>query len=152
MGVRFVPGSALVLAAGQHRAVAVMTAKSPFIAFYAAPDEPNAVEIQGLCAGEPLFVIAVMRSAYASGRWGDVVDRLPKEELPAIPRRFRQDVVNGSCSIIEVGQPTRLLVPQEECIGLECDAVWSAEHVESRLSDHYDGRPNVWVESLKVKP
>jgi hypothetical protein len=29
--------------------------------------------------------------------------------------------------------------------------VWAAEHVEDRLRDHYAGRPNQWVESLRIE-
>lgn len=34
---------------------------------------------------------------------------------------------------------------------LECAAVWDPEHIEDRLRDHFGGRPNKWVESLKPK-
>ena len=37
----------------------------------------------------------------------------------------------------------------EECVGLERAAVWEPEHVEDRLRDHFAGRSNRWVESLK---
>lgn len=39
---------------------------------------------------------------------------------------------------------------REQCLGLECAAVWSAIHVESRLDDHFAGRPNLFVESLSA--
>ncbi|MER7274755.1 hypothetical protein ABT369_09885 [Dactylosporangium sp. NPDC000244] len=113
--------------------------------------EPDPAAIQEICTGDPLFVIAVMRSAYSAGRWGHALGRLPEKTLPAIPPVFRQEVGSGACSIVEPGHSTRLPVPREECLGLERQAVWSAEHIESRLSDHYEGRPNVFVESLKVK-
>jgi len=38
-----------------------------------------------------------------------------------------------------------------ECEGLERCAVWEPEHVEDRLRDHFAGKPNVWVESLRLK-
>jgi hypothetical protein len=35
-------------------------------------------------------------------------------------------------------------------LGLDCAAVWSAFHVESRLDDHFAGRPNGWAERLSA--
>jgi hypothetical protein len=137
--------------AGGQRALAVMTARSPYIAFYSCRGEPDPAAIHEICSGDPLFVIAVMRAAYSAGRWGRVLARLPETALPAIPPVFRQEIGSGACSIVEPGQSTRLSVPREECLGLERQAVWSAEHIELRLSDYYEGRPNIFVESLKVK-
>jgi hypothetical protein len=136
---------------GGHHALAVMTARSPYIAFYSCRGEPDPAAIQEICSGAPLFVIAVMRSAYSAGRWGRALGRLPETALPLIPPVFKQEIGSGACSIVEPGQSTRLSVPREECLGLERQAVWSAEHIESRLSDFYEGRPNIFVESLKVK-
>jgi hypothetical protein len=149
--VRFTPGSVLLVPAGIHRALAVMTAREPFIAFYGCDRDPEPSEIPALCAGRPLFVVGVDRAAYATGHWGPVLWRLPEQDVPAIPPIFHQDVINGACSIIEPGVSARLLVSREECIGLERQASWSKEHIESRLEDHYEGRPNVWVEAMRVK-
>ncbi|MBB2946396.1 hypothetical protein FB565_006164 [Actinoplanes lutulentus] len=128
-----------------------MTAREPFIAFYGCERDPEQAELPILCSGRPLFVIGVDRAAYSTGRWGTVLLRLPEQNLPAIPTVFHQDIFNGTCSIIEPGVSTRLSVPREECIGLERQASWPKEHVESRLTDHYEGRPNVWVEAMRVK-
>jgi len=57
------------------------------------------------------------------------VSELPERDLPAIPPVFRQDILNGSWSIIEAGVSTRLSVPREECIGFERQAVWSEGRV-----------------------
>lgn len=40
---------------------------------------------------------------------------------------------------------------REECEGLEICAVWEAHAVEERIIDHYNGVPNFWVESMKIK-
>jgi hypothetical protein len=40
---------------------------------------------------------------------------------------------------------------KEQCIGLECAAVWEAEHVVDRINDHYAGRKNKWLEQLEIK-
>ncbi|GAA2909956.1 hypothetical protein Acy02nite_89310 [Actinoplanes cyaneus] len=151
MRIQFESGSVLLVPAGAHRALAVMTARAPFIAFYGCDRDPEPAEIPVLCSGRPLFVIGVDRAAYSNGYWGPMVVRLPEHNLPTIPPIFHQNVFNGACSIIEPGVSTRLLVPREECIGLERQASWSREHVESRLTDHYEGRPNRWVEAMRVE-
>ena len=38
-----------------------------------------------------------------------------------------------------------------ECEGLEREAVWDPEHIEDRLSDYFSGKPNKWVDSLKLR-
>ncbi|GAA2717373.1 hypothetical protein [Actinoplanes palleronii] len=151
MAISFNSGSVLLVPAGRYHALAVMTAKTPHIAFYSCRDEFDIADIGSLSANEPLFVIAVMKAAYSAGRWGQVLGQLRETAIPAAPPVFRQEIGSGACSIVEPGRSTRLLVPREECIGMERQAVWSAHHVESRLVDHYEGRPNIFVESLKVE-
>ncbi|XVU20913.1 hypothetical protein ACQPZJ_26975 [Actinoplanes sp. CA-054009] len=141
----------LLVPAGRFRVLAVMADRSPYVAFYACRGEFDDFDIKDFDAGDPLFVIAVMRSAYSSGRWGHSLGRLPETAVPTVPPVFRQEIGSGACSIIDPGRSTRLSVPKEECVGLEREAVWSAQHIESRLSDHHEGRPNIFVESLKVQ-
>ena len=40
---------------------------------------------------------------------------------------------------------------REQCLGLERAAVWEPENIESRLADHYAGRPNAWADSLRLQ-
>jgi hypothetical protein len=102
-------------------------------------------------AESPLFISAVHKSAYSTERWGSVLLKLPKAVLPEIPCFFRQDPLNPeNCEIFNTQGETRSASPSE-CAGIERSAVWSAEHVESRLTDSYAGRPNAFVESLRVK-
>jgi hypothetical protein len=55
----------------------------------------------------------------------------------------------ADCMIIEPGR--RVAATPSECIGLEPEAIWSAGHIESRIADAYAGRPNMFVESLRLK-
>ncbi len=96
-----------------------------------------------------LFKIWVMRSAVTSGRW-KIVGTTPLEEnLKVEPHFFKIDPLNKKLSIYFHDKESPATV--EECRGLECAAVWSAEHVEDRLRDYYAGQPNKWVESMKIK-
>jgi hypothetical protein len=96
-----------------------------------------------------LFIVAVMNSAFKKGRW-PIVGHIPLEVQLKDPPTFIQDQLNkDSFQLYEAG----VISPatREQCVGLERCAVWDPEHVEDRLRDHYAGRKNKWVESLKMK-
>lgn len=97
-----------------------------------------------------LFQVPVMDSAVKRGRW-KILGSAPLEEQLRVPApRFMQDVLKPtSFSISQMGKIRP--ATREECVGLECEAVWEAPHVEERIRDHYAGRKNYWVESLKIK-
>jgi hypothetical protein len=96
-----------------------------------------------------LFKVPVMDRAVTSGRW-EIVGIAPLEDsLKALPRFFKQDPINNKLSTYYRGEERPATA--EECEGLEKAAVWDAEHVEDRLTDHYLGRPNKWVASMKIK-
>jgi hypothetical protein len=93
----------------------------------------------------------VERSAYVKGGWGKPIRRLPESDLPPLPRFFWQDVTNkNNCKIIEPGVRSITASPSE-CVGLEPQGIWAAEHLTSRILDTYAGRPNMFLESLRVK-
>ena len=80
-----------------------------------------------------------------------VVGNGPLEnELRTPPPRFIQDALRpDQFRIYENGKIRS--ATKEECLGLEREAVWDPEHVEERIRDHYAGRKNRWVESLRIK-
>lgn len=62
-----------------------------------------------------------------------------------------QDIIDPSqFSIYNPNNGEIIRATKEECSGLERSAVWEPEHVEDRLIDHFENRPNKWVESLKI--
>ncbi|WP_143662774.1 hypothetical protein [Streptomyces sp. CB03238] len=147
MSVRFSPGVVLQVSVGEGRsAYALMLGVRPYIAFF-----PDGQVVSDLPEGDPLFIVAVHNKAYSRGRWGSVLRRIDPATLPEIPNFFRQNLLNPEdCEIAEAVGKVRQATP-EECVGLERSAVWEAEHVEQRISDVYAGRPNLFVESMKVK-
>jgi hypothetical protein len=118
-------------------------------AFYDKRDETELAisEILGLPV---LFEVAVMDHAVKEGRW-TVVGHAPLDgHFSKVRPRFIQDRVKpDSFSIYESGAIRPAL--RHECVGLEAAAVWEPAHVEDRLRDHYAGRTNKWVESLRIK-
>jgi hypothetical protein len=97
-----------------------------------------------------LFQVPVMDYAVTRGHW-KVVGTAPLDDaLKNPPPRFMQDALRPNMfSIYEKGKIRP--AAKEECIGLERAAVWDPDHVEDRLRDHYAGRKNKWVESMRMK-
>ena len=96
-----------------------------------------------------LFRIAIHKSAWTRGRWPRVAKlKVPPGLLAAVPMFMRDRLRPDQYSIYldgEIRPATRA-----ECIGLERMAIWDPEHAESRLEDHFAGRPNVWVLQLAI--
>jgi hypothetical protein len=97
-----------------------------------------------------LFQIPVMDYAVRRARWV-IVGSAPLEDGLSNPRpRFMQDAIRKD--EFRIYQSGRIRpATKQECIGLEREAVWDPTHVEDRLRDHYAGRRNKWVESLRIK-
>lgn len=97
-----------------------------------------------------IFQVAVMDYAIRDGIWIIIGNKALQEELLTPRARFIQDPVRkDKFRIYENGQMRPAM--REECEGLEAGAVWEASHVEDRLRDHYERRPNKWAESLKIR-
>lgn len=95
-----------------------------------------------------IFRLWVHQSAYTKGRWLKI-DRQPisRELLKQVPR-FKKDTIAGSLSIYVDGQESHATA--EECLNLECAAIWDPEHVEDRIRDYCENRENIWVKSLAI--
>jgi hypothetical protein len=96
-----------------------------------------------------LFFVAVMNRAIKERRW-EITGHVPLETGFQSPPRFIQDALNKKR--FEIYQHGRIRpATRQECVGLERQAVWEPEHVEDRIRDHYAGRPNKWVELLRMR-
>ena len=87
-----------------------------------------------------------MNSALGKKGWPIVGNINLSEELMAVPTFYIYDQIGKSFSIYSDSK--EIPATKEECLDLECAAVWSLEHVESRLADLYSWKNNIWVESL----
>jgi len=96
-----------------------------------------------------LFKVSVMDRAIRSGRWRVIGNKSLRHGLEKPTTFFMQDATSGEFSIYREGaiRPAT----EDQCRGLERAAVWDPEHVEDRSRDHYAGRTNIWVNSLKPK-
>ena len=91
----------------------------------------------------------VHTSAYSKGRWRKI-DKKPipdylAEEVP----RFKKDHISGKISIHINGNDYP--ASYNDCVNLECAAVWDANHVEDRLRDHCEDKENIWVKSMSIE-
>jgi hypothetical protein len=118
-----------------------------------ADNEP--VDLLDVVESPVAFRVLVMDRAFSrTGPWTllDVVS-LSVAERTAVSRYARKDVL-GHVTIYwkdpANGSGGERAATAAECEGLERDAVWDPEHIEDRLRDHFAGRPNEWVESLRV--
>ena len=97
-----------------------------------------------------LFQIPVMNYAVTKGIWTIVGHVEPPPSLLEPPKFFIQSSMNGLLFITTTGDD-RIPASFDECVDLECCAVWDPEHVVSRLEDHFAGRPSKHVEILRPK-
>lgn len=82
-----------------------------------------------------LFRVAVNNSAWNKGRWLRVGKAAPPPEVLAPVPTYILDPIDGRYSIYLLGD-IRPATP-EECVGLQPCEVWSPQHVEDRLRDHF---------------
>jgi len=99
-----------------------------------------------------LFIVAVYNNAITSGRWKKIGNTILDDRFKTLPLNFIQDSINPE--IFEIYNPNTGTITKstrEECRNLECAAVWEAEHVESRILDHFNGTENIWLKQLQIK-
>lgn len=122
----------------------------PYVAVYDLATDQDETDMAKVVTRPILFIVAVHDRAI--GRAFPVVGRAPAGSAPPpVPEYFMQDMFNPrNCKIIDVEGNMREVTPQE-CVGLERAAVWEAEHVAERIRDHYAGRPNPHLESMKLR-
>jgi hypothetical protein len=108
------------------------------------------LDAPAVVASPVLFVVPVMDHAVTGGRWPRVGNVPLEAALAEPPPLFIRDKINpAKFFLYRGGQMTP--ATRAECAGLECCAAWDPTHVEDRLRDHYAGRPNKWLESMRIK-
>ncbi|MCU0493043.1 MAG: immunity 26/phosphotriesterase HocA family protein [Chloroflexaceae bacterium] len=105
----------------------------------------------GVAARPVIFRLWVMRYAHGSGRWQKIgiAPLQPMLEAPVL--RFNQDPLKPEHIELGYDGTSGRLVTPEEAMLYERAAVWEPEHVEDRLRDYFDGKPNKWEESLRLR-
>jgi hypothetical protein len=145
-------GDILKLDLGEGRHSYAQVGGDPLIVFFegAFTDDVPLDEVPQLPV---LFRIWVHDDAIKKGIWPVLGNQPLAADNSVEPFFYKQDGFTGALSLYHstfAATGWERPASATECEGLECAAVWDPEHVEDRLRDHYDGRANQWVESLKI--
>jgi Immunity protein 26 len=121
-------------------------------AFYDIYSEVKIANVEHLKGKNVLFVLGVYNHAITKNRWKVIGLSELENGMKQIPFAFVQDSMDiTKFEIYDPNTGATRTATKAECLGLECAAVWEPEHVEDRIMDYFEGRPNKWVESLKIK-
>lgn len=82
------------------------------------------------------------------GAWKKIGKKGLSKDEKTPSRYFKRDKLTGKYFIYQ--NSTFIPAERTDCLGLEATAVWSKDHAESRLNDHFFGRENVWAKSLSA--
>lgn len=99
-----------------------------------------------------LFILMVYDDVITSGHWKKVGKLRIREDLKIQPNKFIYH--KGENPEYEIYNPNTGEIrrsTKEQVKGLECAAVWEANHVEDRIRDHYLGVPCIWMEGMTVE-
>ena len=99
-----------------------------------------------------LFYVGVYDDIVIDGYWVKIGNLPIRSEFQTVPMQFIQhphEKIEFELYNPNTGEIVN--AKKEDCIGLECCAVWDKEHVEQRLEDYYNGVPNKWVEDMKIR-
>jgi len=112
---------------------------------------PENLPVEEVVCRPILFQVWVMDYAVTKGDW-PVIGHVPlTEELLEEPLFFKRDPITKQLSVYRGSTAEDRPATAAECRSLECAAVWDPEHVVDRLRDHSEGKPNKWLESMRVK-
>src|SRR5258706_7325521 len=114
--------------------------------FYEIYSDSKVSDIGEIERKKILFIVAVYKDAITKNRW-KIIGTSPLEKtLLVLPLKFIQDELEPF--YFEIYDPNSGNIrpaKKEECIGLERTAVWEPEHVEERIIDYFEKRPNKWL-------
>lgn len=99
---------------------------------------------------ELLFSVWVMAYAVRKGGWVKV-GFTDKFDATPEARFFKQDLISGRLTAYRDADGHESPIDFDTAAKMEAAAVWDPEHIEDRLRDHFAGRPNKWVESLRPR-
>ncbi len=125
---------------------------SPLFIFFDGIYE-NRPSLDVILSREILFKLWVYSDALKGTRWKKVYSAELSSQNKNTPPMRKQDKVSGRLYIHhEDYRDTNYETPAtlSEVRGMEVAAVWEMDHVESRIKDHYLGRPNKWIASMSI--
>ncbi len=120
-------------------------------AFYDIYEDQRLTDIKEIETREILFIISVYKFAITKNRWKQIASKELESKLQTLPLKFIEDILHpGNFELYNPNTGKTDSVTKDKCLGLERAAVWEPEHVEERIIDYFERRPNKWVEQLKL--
>lgn len=148
---RITPGAIVKIVFDSDRHTYGRLLVRPFVQIYDAARVDDASELSGVLSQPTLFTVGVYDWAIKKGRWLVVGRTDFNEENEPIHEEFIEDKgFPPKYRIIDWFGSARS-ASLAECRKLQRCAVWEPEHIEERIRDHYAGRPNKWLESLRLQ-
>lgn len=142
-------GDVVEIHLGDGRRAYGLVLKAPLIAFFDVWSTQR-LSVDEILAHPIVFSIWVMYSPINEGEW-EVIGHIDvPTSINQRPPFFKKDAITGKLFITHDGAE-EIPAALQDVQGMECAAVWSAEHVVERLNDHFAGRPNLAVEQMKPK-
>ncbi len=121
----------------------------PYILFYDLASS-ELVSVKEVLEAKRLWTLSVMQYAVTKGVFPIIGSFELEPELLTQPEFFIQDSFTNRF-YVRTAHGRRRPATFEEVKGLECAAAWDPEHIVSRLSDHFAGKPNIWAQLLAPK-
>ena len=145
-------GDLIKINLGDDRHCYAQVATEPLIVFFGGVFAED-IGSEDIARLPVIFRICVMNDAVKHGRWPVVGWSVLAPENRREPFFFKQDAMTGRLALYHssfAATGWERAASLSECAGLECAAVWDAQHEEDRLRDYHAGKPNKWVESLQI--
>lgn len=120
--------------------------------FYNIYSDERVTDLDKIKNSRILFINSVYKHAITKNRWKIIGASEIEPNLKNLPMEFIQDELDpNQFEIYDPNTGEMKPAKKADCVGLERAAVWEPQHVEERIIDYFEGRPNKWFESLKIK-
>jgi len=123
--------------------------EEPLVAFFDYKCDVMSPDLSTVLNKPVAFRIWVMNHAITSGNWPILGNKTPPPHLLSAPVFYKQDSLTGKYYITYDGSE-EIPSTAKDCENIEPAAVWEPEHVVDRLIDHFAGRANRWLETLRL--
>ena len=103
--------------------------------------QPSGGAVPDLNSLKPAFSISIGSSVFTSPNWKFIGRQPCKNPRPPI-RFFKRDIVTKAITIVDENWENEVEAREADVTDLERAANWGAIHIENRLRDLRDGKPN----------
>jgi Immunity protein 26 len=146
--VRRTIGDVLAIPLGDGTYAYGRVLREPLVAFYDLRSN-EILPLDAILVASIVFTLFVKNYPITDGLWPVIGKAQLSGELRKEPLFFKKDALSGALTIYRDSTGEEAPASQDECMKLERAAVWEPHHVVDRLQDHFAGRSNRWLDSLR---